>query len=388
MLLLAAGLASLRAVGVPRHHVRASSVTASVRRAAALPDALGEDGAARGAQRAAVGAADVGALARLPEVLFEDDDALVVAKAAGRSFHASAGDPGVLGDLRRMQADGALAYRGELLSVHRLDSVTSGVLILAKSPASQAAICREFEERRVDKFYVGLSGRSPTKREGKVVGDMDKARRGCYKLLRTTANPAITHFATRGLPCATRRGIRVLLMKPETGKTHQLRVAMKSLGAPLLGDARYSRASDAAREDRCYLHAAAIRLHLPGRAAPIRAVRAPVEGAAWAMDSEFGQLWRALFPPELELAAAPCRAGARGAGAQGVAGDGADGAGAADDAWAWSAARRRMRGTASLFESVSAGRGMAVALASADSPAPRGAAVDAEPRAPTMASRA
>ena len=80
---------------------------------------------------------------------------------------------------------------------------------------------------------------------------MGKARNGSYRLLRTLDNPAITRFWSR---LDTSFGERLFLLKPHTGKTHQLRVAMKSLGAPIFGDTRYG--GDEA--DRTYLHAWAL----------------------------------------------------------------------------------------------------------------------------------
>lgn len=291
-------------------------------------------------------------------MIFEDDDALIVCKAAGRSFHAdmALGDPGILRELRTLQAEGALTYRGELLSVHRLDTATSGLLVLAKSAASQTALAREFEERRVSKYYIGLTDREPSKKEGRVVGDMERARRGCYKLLRSTANPAVTRFASRALPpdrSAPSR-LRLLLMMPETGKTHQLRVAMKSLGAPLLGDARYARAAQASDVDRCYLHATAIHLHLPGRPAPIAALCAPAGGALFASE-ELGRIWRQLFPADLLLGPAGASARSEGRGGSttsAVSAAGADGVGDRSgvdgntpaNPWSWASARRRLRG--------------------------------------------
>jgi tRNA pseudouridine32 synthase/23S rRNA pseudouridine746 synthase len=119
---------------------------------------------------------------------------------------------------------------------------------------------------------------------------MAPARRGAWKLLRSTDDPAITRFdscslkgfapdATAGGPggAPVRDGLRLFLLKPETGRTHQLRVALKSLGAPVLGDALYGAAADAVGEDRMCLHAAALRLRLDGEA--IQAVAPPEEGA-------------------------------------------------------------------------------------------------------------
>jgi tRNA pseudouridine32 synthase/23S rRNA pseudouridine746 synthase len=64
---------------------------------------------------------------------------------------------------------------------------------------------------------------------------MKKGRNGSYLLLKTNENPAVTQFFSYSLA----PNLRLFLLKPHTGKTHQLRVAMKSLGAPILGDSRY-----------------------------------------------------------------------------------------------------------------------------------------------------
>ena len=74
-------------------------------------------------------------------------------------------------------------------------------------------------------------------------------------LLKSADNPAVTQFHS----CALEVGERGFLLKPHTGKTHQLRVALKSLGSPIAGDLRYAHAHDAKLEDRGYLHAYALR---------------------------------------------------------------------------------------------------------------------------------
>ena len=95
---------------------------------------------------------------------------------------------------------------------------------------------------------------------GSVVGDMEPARRGAWKLLRTEADPARTLFVTSGV-AGGRPGLRGFVLKPLTGRTHQLRVAMKALGSPVLGDELYADAVEARLETRAYLHACA--LHIP-----------------------------------------------------------------------------------------------------------------------------
>uniref|UniRef100_A0A7S1J2B8 Pseudouridine synthase RsuA/RluA-like domain-containing protein n=1 Tax=Eutreptiella gymnastica TaxID=73025 RepID=A0A7S1J2B8_9EUGL len=116
-------------------------------------------------------------------------------------------------------------------------------------------------ERRVHKYSCALVVRNPKKKMGTVTGDMAKGRRGSWKLLRSTSSPtpAVTTFVS--LPLGTEDGgppLRLLVLKPKTGKTHQIRVAMKSLGAPVLGDLRYGAALEV--EERLYLHACAIRM--------------------------------------------------------------------------------------------------------------------------------
>ena len=117
----------------------------------------------------------------------------------------------------------------------RLDYICSGALLLATSREAAGELVRRFRQRQVAKYYVALSDRRPAKKMGSVVGEMAKGRRGSWLLTRGGADPAVTRFTAAGVP-GRRPGMRAFLLKPETGRTHQIRVAMKSLGAPVLGD--------------------------------------------------------------------------------------------------------------------------------------------------------
>lgn len=141
-------------------------------------------------------------------------------------------------------------FAGDSYALHRLDKVTSGIQLFARDKATNQALSAAFRERTMSKYYLALSHKRPQKKQGWVKGDMAKARGGSYKLLRSMANPAVTQFAAcsvsfQGRPCW------LFLLKPHTGQTHQLRVALKSLGAPILGDKRYG----GEQAERCYLHA-------------------------------------------------------------------------------------------------------------------------------------
>ncbi len=127
----------------------------------------------------------------------------------------------------------------QLFPVHRLDKMTSGLIIMAKTKVVAAQFGQLFSDRQISKYYLALSDKKPKKKQGLIKGDMKKGRNGSYLLLKSNDNPAITQFFSYSL----QPGLRVFVLKPHSGKTHQLRVAMKSIGAPILGDTRYYPAS-------------------------------------------------------------------------------------------------------------------------------------------------
>lgn len=227
------------------------------------------------------------------ELLACTPQAAVVCKPAGVPFHRDpeTGTDGVMQLVRRQHAGLGLLY-----PVHRLDAVTSGALILARTPAAAARIVTEFRARRVAKYYVGLSDRKPSRKMGTVRGDMQRGRRGGWMLTRSTVDPAVTRFTSCGIP-GRRPGLRALVLKPETGRTHQLRVAAKSLGAPLLGDTRYASSLGAAQEERCYLHCVALRLVVGGE--PLQAVCRPTEGEEF-RSAEFREVFERWILPGME----------------------------------------------------------------------------------------
>ena len=92
------------------------------------------------------------------------------------------------------------------------------------------------------------------------MGDMAKSRRGSWKLTRANQAPAITSYFSYALG----EGRRLYLLRPYSGKTHQIRVAMKSIGAPVLGDSIYHKKEGDKNYDRGYLHSYALRFTLNG----------------------------------------------------------------------------------------------------------------------------
>ncbi|WP_233993150.1 TIGR01621 family pseudouridine synthase [Thiomicrorhabdus sp. Milos-T2] len=187
-------------------------------------------------------------------ILFQNNDFIVVNKPAGLNFHSEE-SPGLVVLVKQQLGV------NEIYPVHRLDKMTSGLLILALNKLNAQNFQKLFETHQVEKFYIAISDQRPKKKQGWVKGDMIPARRGNWMLTKTQSNPAITQFVS----ALIQPGERLYLLKPKTGKTHQLRVAMKSLSSPICGDERYGDSLKAKLNDRGYLHAYAIRFTLNGQ---------------------------------------------------------------------------------------------------------------------------
>jgi tRNA pseudouridine32 synthase/23S rRNA pseudouridine746 synthase len=190
------------------------------------------------------------------KIITQTDDFVVVAKSAGINFHDEEQPGGGLFSQVKKQMKIQFSVT-ELYPIHRLDKMTSGLVVFAKNLHSAQVFGKLFEAHQVEKYYLAISDSKPTKKQGLIKGDMAKSRRGMFKLLRSMDNPAITQFFS--YPVANKQ--RLYLLKPHSGKTHQLRVALSSIGAPILGDPLYNTNSLA---DRGYLHAYALRFNYLG----------------------------------------------------------------------------------------------------------------------------
>lgn len=155
----------------------------------------------------------------------------------------------------------------KLWPVHRLDKATSGLVIFAKSAKAAADFTPMFSQQEVTKHYIALALGKPKKKQGWVKGDMEKGRNGSWLLARTQTNPAITQFTSCAIEVEKKEAKRLYLIKPKTGKTHQIRVALKSIGCPILGDTRYK----GEKSDRCYLHALALSFNWQGEVCNFKA---------------------------------------------------------------------------------------------------------------------
>ena len=185
------------------------------------------------------------------DILFDHPDFVVVNKPIDISVQNEANQSGILPLLcQQLKLE-------QLWLVHRLDKVTSGILILAKHPQAAAIFGQLFEQKKIEKYYLAISKQKPKKKQGTIKGGMKKVRNGQWMLDNTDTKVAHTQFFSFSIfP-----GVRLFLVKPLTGKTHQIRVALKSLGSPILGDSVYK----AEKSDRVYLHAYCIRFKYKGQ---------------------------------------------------------------------------------------------------------------------------
>ncbi|MBM96869.1 MAG: TIGR01621 family pseudouridine synthase [Oceanospirillaceae bacterium] len=197
-------------------------------------------------------------------ILHETPDWIAINKPDGIGMHTEDEQPGIVVRLSDFVGE-------KLWPVHRLDKVTSGVLLMARNGKAAAQLGKLFEHHDIQKFYIAQSTDKPTKKQGWIKGDMEKSRNGSWKLTRRMDNPAITRFLSS---YSESRQRRQFLLAPKTGKTHQLRVALKSVGSPIEGDQRYKGTAS----DRTYLHAAGLVFNWQGEHIE---VTAPPERGDW-----------------------------------------------------------------------------------------------------------
>jgi 23S rRNA pseudouridine1911/1915/1917 synthase len=202
-------------------------------------------------------------------IVYEDDDLIVVDKAAGVVVHPAAGHPsGTLVDALRGRAAGGLdPWRPGI--VHRLDRDTSGLLIVAKHDRAHRALQEMLRRREIEREYLALVEGRPGSRTGTIEAPIGRDRRERTVHSTRTDRPreARTHFEIeRSLPRTTL--LRVTL---ETGRTHQIRAHMAAIGHPVCGDRQYGGGPCGKRLvlTRQFLHSAKLRFTHPATGAPI-----------------------------------------------------------------------------------------------------------------------
>jgi tRNA pseudouridine32 synthase/23S rRNA pseudouridine746 synthase len=199
-------------------------------------------------------------------ILFEDGEALVIDKPSGLPIERPrAGGP----SLEDRASELRLGFARSPVPVHRIDTDTSGCLLLARNPKSLKRFNAAFEARQVEKVYLGVVAGPIVGEEGTIelsLAKISSAEKGWRMIPAKKGKPAVTHWRK----LAERSGLTLVEFRPETGRTHQIRVhALAGLGHALYGDPVYGRGE--AEAPQTILHARALTVHRDGKP-PVHAV--------------------------------------------------------------------------------------------------------------------
>jgi len=253
-----------------RHVLQLSG--SGVRRAKRIPDGITLDGervytnvVVKGGETLSVQVGDASpkpAVIPVPgaiTIVYEDEDLLILDKEAPLPVHPS------LGHSHHTLANFVMAYyqsiglHADFHPVNRLDRGTSGLMVVAKHAYAHESLSKTLHSREFERQYLAICEGVPSPREGSLDGPIGRVP-GAFLLreVRPDGAAALTHFRT--LQANGERSLVTLRL--DTGRTHQIRVHLSSIGCPIVGDFLYGK-EDPAIPDRFALHAAAITLTHP-----------------------------------------------------------------------------------------------------------------------------
>ena len=220
------------------------------------------------------------------DIVYEDDDLAVVNKSAGMMVHAGAG--ATEDERNRGTLVNALLHRFGRLSavggevrpgiVHRLDKATSGLIVVAKNDESHRRLAAQFAGRQVQKTYIALAHGWLKQDKGTISSSIsrDRVRRTRMTTRRPGGREATTHYSVQRRTASQYGKFSLLEVRIDTGRTHQIRVHLASLGHPVVGDTIYGAPREIGAKNqvaislpRNFLHAAALQFQHPRTGAPL-----------------------------------------------------------------------------------------------------------------------
>lgn len=216
-------------------------------------------------------------------VLYEDEDVVVIDKPAGMVVHAGAGvHSGTLVNALLHRFARLSEIGGEMRPgiVHRLDRYTSGVLLVARNNAAHRALAAQFSTRKVEKVYLALVRGRVARESGRIDRPIarDPVRRTRMTTRLTEGRAAWSEYRV----LQRFKGFTFLEVRIGTGRTHQIRVHLSSIGHPVAGDTLYGAARHSEGTPRFFLHSHRITFQRPRDGESITVVsRLPEDLASW-----------------------------------------------------------------------------------------------------------
>ena len=204
------------------------------------------------------------------EIIYEDNRVIIVNKAQGMVVHPGAGNwRGTLANAllyrnikKRENNTGIIAGQGLRPGiVHRLDKDTSGLIIAAWDDEALAFLSNQFKARKVRKSYAALVHGCPKAVSGCIDKRIVRSRRDrkIFTVSESEGRPSVTYYRL----VRAYKNFSLLLLRPKTGRTHQIRVHLKYLGNPVIGDSLYCRDAGSHKNATLMLHAKRLSLVLP-----------------------------------------------------------------------------------------------------------------------------
>ncbi|MEO8473170.1 MAG: RluA family pseudouridine synthase [Chryseolinea sp.] len=224
-------------------------------------------------------------------VIFEDNHLLVVNKAAGVLVQGDATGDVPLVDLCKDYIKVKYKKPGEVFLgvVHRLDRPVSGIVVLARTSKSLERMNALFRDKQTTKTYLAIVKRKPPQPEGKLihwlVKDETKNKTTAYK--QEVSGSLKSELSYRIL--GTAEGVWLLEVNPVTGRSHQIRVQLGSIGSIIAGDVKYGD-KDPAEDGRIYLHARKLAFVHPVKKEPMVFNAFPPSVGMWKYFAKFGEL--------------------------------------------------------------------------------------------------
>jgi 23S rRNA pseudouridine1911/1915/1917 synthase len=204
------------------------------------------------------------------DIIYEDAKVIVINKPAGLVVHPGAGNPS------GTVVNALLAYYPPIRNVgepdrpgvvHRLDKDTSGVLIFAKTNDAYKWLVKQFKSREISKTYLALVDGHPPTPTGRIEAPIERdpvARTRMAVGIRGQGKAAVSEYFER----QKYENHSLIEVHPITGRTHQIRVHLSYIGAPVVGDTLYGHRNPSIPMDRFFLHAKFLSVRLPGDRSP------------------------------------------------------------------------------------------------------------------------